>query len=297
MTPRPPAISGTNTPDTRGPVNLVVCGVGGSGTRVVVQMLQAMAPREQLADRNEADDTLAATLLFKHRGVLDAAGRFGFDTCWRDLQLVLDREGNPDNLPLARRWFQLALTTRPVNARRWYVRRAWRLRRELSRRNDGQPASWLIKEPNLQMVAGPILASRDDVDVIVIARNGLDMAFSRNQSQVRTWRDEGSSPAASLAHWCDSHDRLFRVAAQFPGRLHLLSFDLLCRDAEAGTRPLVHVLPDLDHDSIRTVASERFRPPASIGRHRHEDCSSIPGELLSRANDLVDRIESNDSSS
>ena len=51
--------------------NLIVCGVGGSGTRAVVQALQALDPREQLEDRNEADDTLAATLLFKHRCALE----------------------------------------------------------------------------------------------------------------------------------------------------------------------------------------------------------------------------------
>ena len=72
--------------------NVVVCGVGGSGTRAVVQLLQELDPRMQLADRTRADDTLAATLLFKHATAL-GDGPLGFDENWDLLQRVLDGRG------------------------------------------------------------------------------------------------------------------------------------------------------------------------------------------------------------
>lgn len=254
--------------------NVVICGVGGSGTRAVVHLLQELDPRNQLPDRNQADDTLAATLLCKHRMALEE-GSLGFDECWPLLVRALEGAGigGPSSLL---RLLRLAMIDRPHHSKAWFLERAWRLVRE-ARLADGSP--WLVKEPNLQMFADRILDAHQDVVVVVIVRNGLDMAFSRNQQQVVTWGTGERTPAASLEHWCRSHERLFEIGDNHPGRMVFLGYEDLClRPAEA-IKPLARALPSMDSRELAVRAGEVFEPPPTIGRHLEEDCTMIPPSL------------------
>ena len=254
--------------------NVVICGVGGSGTRAVVQLLQELDPRNQLPDRNQADDTLAATLLCKHQMALEE-GPLGFDECWPMLISALEGAGigGASSIP---QLLRLAMINRPHHSKAWLLYRAWRFVRE-ARLADGSP--WLIKEPNLQMFADRILASRQDVVVLVIVRNGLDMAFSRNQQQVVTWGAGEPTPAASLEHWCRSHERLLEIGDKYPGRMVFLGYEDLCSRPADAIDPLARALSSIDPGELAARASQVFEPPSTIGRHLAEDYTAIPPSL------------------
>jgi hypothetical protein len=112
-------------------------------------------------------------------------------------------------------------------------------------------------------------------------RNGLDMAFSDNQMQLRLWgeaflgRPVADTPADSLAYWVAAHRRIERIAANHPGRVKLLNYDALCQDPEAHLPDLLAFAGvDPDRATLDRL-TPLIAPPESIGRHRARDTSGF----------------------
>ena len=109
---------------------------------------------------------------------------------------------------------------------------------------------------------------------IHLARNGLDMALSKNQNQLRIWGDAilGSnctvSPTHSLQFWCWAQKRILRIGKEFGDDFLFIKFEDLC---EYPDRTVTRVL---DFINIKPTTREIERlanliaAPPSIGRHQ-----------------------------
>jgi hypothetical protein len=259
-------------PSDQSRATVAVGGVGGSGTRVVAQVLGALGLHLG-EDLNEALDNLWFTLLFKHREILDfPPERFAR---YHGL-FVAAMQGDPQQLPDADRLRQelLGFERAGLHGRSWLKARWDSL---MSPRTVAGAVGWGWKEPNTHMVLEPLLALQPELRYVHVMRNGLDMAFSANQNQLRLWgpralgRRFDTSPRASLAFWRWAHERVFALAARHPRRVLVLDFDRLCRAPAEELSRLTRSL-GLPTDPTRCLELARLvRTPATVGRFRSAD--------------------------
>lgn len=244
-------------------------GLGGSGTRVVAELLKMLGYYIG-DDLNEANDNLWFTLLFKRRSILieDVASLDGLATLFLNRmngQLALSAE--------QRAWIhRLAGADRIQHSREWLVERALSLTSGVTSARPGQPWGW--KEPNTHILMERFLRLEPRLRYINLARHPLDMALSDNQNQLENWgpifldQDISKSPQLSLRYWCAAHRRIAAIARAFPRRVLALDFDEICREPKANAEAVARFLNvELTPDVITRFGAHVRRPP-SAGRFR-----------------------------
>lgn len=241
---------------------VAVGGVGGSGTRLVSLLLR-QAGVHIGDDLNDALDTLWFTLLFKRREILECDdAEFGLLVETLVAALAGGRGLDP---AMEARVRDLARDARPQHSAPWL-----RARCESLLAAAGQPArpgAWGWKEPNTHVVIERLWRWLPDLRYVHVVRNGIDMAYSRNQNQLALWgsdmpgSNEPATPRRSLAYWCLVHRRMQRLLAENPQRMLWLDYDALCREPRREAARLCRflhcdmaaVMPVLDQ--IRTPAA------------------------------------------
>lgn len=211
-----------------GKYSVAVGGVGGSGTRIVAQFLVELGYYIG-SDLNEQSDNLWFTLLFKRRNIL-VEPRLEFDKLARAfLGKMSGVSVTPDT---ARRVAFLAAQPRLQYSEEWLRARAESFYTTEIHARVNPKCGW--KEPNTHVVVERLLELDPMLRYVHVVRNGLDMAFSKNQNQLELWgpifldREVAIGPRDSLAYWCEVHRRLRVLADRFPGRIMFLSFEEFC---------------------------------------------------------------------
>jgi hypothetical protein len=133
---------------------------------------------------------------------------------------------------------------------------------------DSQRIGW--KEPNTHIVMDRLPALLPQMKYIHVMRNGLDMAHSRNQNQLRLWGrylvgpDCRDDPRSSLKYWCRTHQRILRLCqplgARFVAPMMLFApaesasgnIQFWVRPLPGSARLMVLVQPNLSVDSSNT---------------------------------------------
>lgn len=247
---------------------VAVGGVGGSGTRLIAQVLLELGYYLG-GDLNESLDNLWFTLLFKRREVLDLdAEGFAEALAVFVARMTGGAVLTPRQVVLVRR---LAAADRGEHPPEWL-----RARAETLVTAPAAPAvgPWGWKEPNTHIVIDRLAGLLPGLRYIHVVRNGLDMAHSANQNQLRFWGERflgpgvEVSPRASLRYWHRVHRRVLDVCAPLGERFLLLDYDRLCADPAGGLRRLVELLGrSLDPERLDRLAG-LARPPDSIGRFK-----------------------------
>ena len=244
---------------TQGPV--VVGGVGGSGTRLVADMMRQMGVYTG-SDLNDFGDNLWFTLLCK-------LPRWDLDATSADAKsvaasiFVLEKAMTGELLP--KRADRDVISAVVARCASWYERdplnddnplawlreRASSLRRSRHHVPDGATL-WGWKEPNSHLFLPHLhrhFGSR--FRYVHVIRNGVYMAHSQNQLQLRRWGsrfgivDVGPSPSpvASLDYWIASNElAITRGRSMPPGAYLLLNYDDLCAAPRDGIAQFVHFL-------------------------------------------------------
>jgi hypothetical protein len=260
---------------------IAVGGIGGSGTRVVARILMESGYYIG-GDLNAANDNLWFSLLFRREtllkdarpGLIPLANLFqramqgGSQITHEDRELI-GQLVNEERIDLPQTWLQ---------------HRADSLIEAIARpRHDG-PWGW--KEPNSHMVIDRLLEAMPNLHYVHVIRNGLDMAYSSNQNQLRLWGREilgdayPSTPRYALRFWHYANLRVIERLARLPGRYLILDFDRLCLDPLRHLSVLLEFM-GIDADATRlTVLASLLRAPASIGRFKaHSADDFFPEDL------------------
>ncbi len=290
------AVQRTQTPPFS-PV--VIGGLGGSGTRVLQEIVSGLGWAMGEADLNEAGDYLGFTLLFK-------------DLKWRA----------PDQIERNHRAFRLigrVLAGRAANrmsalpliwsaARRmsktghnhlgdgrglWAWSRAWR--RLSPPHSGGRILRWGWKEPNSHIFLDQIRDVFPQVHYIHLLRHGLDMAWSSNHQQLMKWGpffgietppDERDRAAAALKYWLAANRRAMALGREMgPGGFLLVRLEDLCRHPAAEVQRLASFLGAEPSAELVERLAAIPQLPASSGRHRERDVSIFAAEDLRAMND------------
>jgi hypothetical protein len=226
---------------------ILIGGTGGSGTRVIVQIL-ADAGFYAGADLNPR--------------TLDAPDMGRFIAHWSKLRLRQRRLRKRLD-PARDRLLTVALEAACVAHRR-----------EVS--DQGQP--WLIKNPRIWMLLPDFHARFPRLKFVHMIRDGRDMAFSANQRQVKKYgwhfirNRYTDEPLAvrSAAYWSVSNCEIRQTGVRLLGDNYLcLRFEDLCARPEETVSRLLTFCAAPEQDVA--AAAARVKPPSTIGRFREKD--------------------------
>jgi len=252
--------------------------IGGSGTRVVARLLERLGYHLG-ENRNEELDNLHFTFLFKRPDLVlmpDAvlAQRIeifvrtmtgGVPFTDQERSLILDI---PDSPP-------------PDFSVAWFAEQASAL---LEAPLPPRPARglWGWKEPNTHVIIDRLIASLPTLKYIHVVRNGLDMAFSPNQNQLKLWgphflasENLAVTPRNALRYWRAVHERILALRERLAARLFVLSFDQLCQRPATTLDALLDFLQADPPSRLREQMRALICPPVSIGRFKRENLSTF----------------------
>jgi hypothetical protein len=262
---------------------IAVGGVGGSGTRLVAQFLLDLGFFLG-GDLNASNDTLWFTLLFKRREILGTP-----DAAFRGLvELFCLAMSGRAPLTAAQRDLaaRLAEADRPDHDVRWLRERVLSLE-AWTAGTPRPPRPWGWKEPNTHVVLPRLARLLPGLRYVHVVRNGLDMAYSSNQAQVRLWGPPflgldrlEPSPRLSLKYWCEVHRRMLEAGKGLGERFLMLNYDRLCREPEQGLDAFLLFLGARPAPPTRDRLLASIRPSESAGRYRrHPPGDFDPGDV------------------
>jgi len=271
----------SNEPHDKHPV--AIGGVGGSGTRVVANILRGLGYYVG-SDLNHANDNTWFTLLFKRVEFFNVNA---LDPEFQSAVRVFTKAmtGRNDITPAEKQSIiSLAVNNRLDHDRRWLADRVKTLLGRFEE-NSAHINCWGWKEPNTHVFLPSLLESLPRLKYIHVMRNGLDIALSKNQNQMKNWgqcflpADKFEiSPRFSLKYWCVVQKRITNLAQQHPNRVLILNFDELSERPEDGVQRMCHFLQtSSDNHTINNICLDIHRPD-SIGRFRRVDIRNFDSE-------------------
>ena len=254
---------------------VVVAGIGGSGTRLIAQILQKLGFYIG-SDLNSQLDNLWFTLLFKTEdlpSISNVAFSIRLDIFLR--AMTCDSQFNALELELIEK---LTQHDRPQHPALWLQYRSKSLLdRKSHPHNNGL---WGWKEPNSHIVLDRLHKKIPGMKYIHVMRNGLDLAFSQNQNQLSLWGkhfiggDLQQSPYYSLKYWCMVHQRIRQLGAKMGPRFLLLNYDNFCSSPEKSLKALIQFLGMEIEGALFDDLLSIIKTPDSIGRYQQHpiDC-------------------------
>ncbi len=291
-----------------GPV--VVGGVGGSGTRVVAEIMRHLGVYTGCV-LNKAGDNKWFSLLCKlPRFSLDPSSPDAelFDRCVDLLERAMTGQLGPDRADrrfinqLIDRWAKMK-RERPLPDDRsveWVRGHAASLRVSREQCPEGAPM-WGWKEPNSHLFLPHMQRHFGDrMRYVHVIRHGIYMAYSTNQSQAMRWGPQFGlaecvpqpTPTQSLDYWLASNELAVRRGRAMPeGSFYLLNHDDLCTNPRDGVARFVEFLgfsPSPAEMEFLVSLPER---PKSAGLTLNEMREQFGDERLGRVSDLGFRLE------
>ena len=281
------------SPSAAAPV--AVGGVGGSGTRVVAQILIDRGI-DLGPDLNASLDSLWFTLLFVRPRWLPRALDAHDPALGTGLGLFAAAMRGELRPSAAQRRF-LSRATLDIarhghnhlgdGTGRWAFRRARSLLSEGRRPRGAETWGW--KEPATYLLLEPIREHLGPLRYVHVVRHGVDMAFSVNRQHLAAFGSRYGiepgdlSPQRALRYWLAANDRAVEEGSRLFGNgFATVRFEDLCNEP----RPTIErLLADLGED-VTPGELDRLAAvpsaPASLGMHRWEDLSGFPAEDLER---------------
>lgn len=249
---------------------IAIGGVGGSGTRLVAECLKETG-FFMGSDLNVSNDNLWFTFLFRRLEILDSS-----DDEFRELvDIFLRAMSGSDQFTEAQINLisELACLDREDDSARWLLERAKTL---LAEKQLCEPTvRWGWKEPNTHVIIDRLRNILPNIKYIHVMRNGLDMAHSPNQNQLKLWgkhfigANYEISPFYSLKYWCIVHQRVLELSRSMGKDFLLINYDNLVLHPQKGLMDLLKFLGlDIREDQIHKL-SRLIKVPDSIGRFKN----------------------------
>lgn len=254
---------------------MAIGGVGGSGTRVIADIL-AKCGYFTGYDLNESSDTLLFTLLFKHQSILTYS-EDEFDYLLQIFIKIMSSNVSltKDELTLLQK---LASKHRTLHEKEWLQQRL----QHIDNRQEHKVWGW--KEPNTHIVIERLFKRMETLKFVYVYRNGLDMAYSNNQNQLKLWggiflndTNLEINPKNSLKYWCTVHKRMLKFQEKFQDRVLMLNFDELCRNPKKILKDLGKFL---SYNGNILEFESLIKAPSSIGRHKEFSLENFDTEDL-----------------
>jgi hypothetical protein len=281
---------------SNGPV--VIGGLGGSGTRVVAEIMESLGFFIG-RDLNVANDNLLYTLLFKRPlwYIENRDQHAEIDIGMRLLEKVMLRS----SLPTSEEFSYLVRAVQSIRAdgfshrhlgvgrTKWPLKRLRRMITQ-SPKPDSHYVGWGWKEPNSHLLINDMARNFENFRYIHTVRHGLDMAFSDNQTELHLWgqlfnievpEDSLLFPRMSYRFWVEANREAVNHGKKLGNdRFLLLNFDQLCCDPAPELEKLADFLGVTPEGEVFNNLKNLVSPPRSIGRYKKHGREMFEGENL-----------------
>jgi hypothetical protein len=269
---------------------IVIGGIGGSGTRVVAQIVNEL--NFYLGnDLNEPLDNLSYTLLFKRRN-------WFYKNCLNKKEIfhglsILRKsmtQSSPvfsfnDYLFLLNSTFSMFRNGHNVagdGKGKWAIDRFKKIiaGSEIGKKDY---TGWGWKEPNSHLILPCLQEYFPNLKYIHTIRNGLDMAFSSNQQQLFNWSKlygieipdhKEKIPETSFRYWLAANKRVIEYSNNWLfERFLYLDFDNLCKNPDVEIERIIKFLNISTNDSQFNRLIKIPSIPLTVNRHQEKDIS------------------------
>lgn len=285
------------------PGPIVVAGLGGSGTRVVADIL-AGAGVFMGTDLNDDSDNIWFTLLFKRPDWFRAHRESD-----REIFEVFSTFERAMTGRLTRSAAELRVLWQAAShmMRHGYDRQRrnrgvlWSMSRlvKILRSSPPPPEAWRAwgwKEPNSHIYLNHIIRYWPEVRYIHVIRHGLDMAYSGNQNQLHNWgwlwgiqdaEAAANPPGVALRFWIMSNQTALETAREKLGERSLvIRFEDLCRTPTTEIRRLLDFAGVTWTESDVARLARIPRLPSSSGRYREKGLAAFPEADIAAVRDF-----------
>lgn len=261
-----------------------VGGLGGSGTRVIAEILIQLGVFMG-DDLNKPYDNLVFTRLFKNpkwyrkSSLEEKEYRFLIFRKYMEGKKLSPREllelyraagSNP------------TFKTKPL----YYLKKL-----KLITRDKPYDEYWGWKEPNNQIYISEILEYFPDLKYIHVIRNGLDMAFTSNLQQLHNWGwkydigiegDEDTTQMATkqLDYWVSSTRDVLSKIEQYEDRTLIVNHSKLCNQPIEEVDRIIDFVGIKAENELRRLLYSVPRNDGSYNRYKNHDLSIFSEENL-----------------
>ena len=255
-------------------VPVAIGGIGGSGTRVIAQLLIELG-FDMGSDLNDSLDDLGFTALFKRLDLwpIDANLR----ALEEALAVYITSRGcltPPTITAEAHQVRAERLLTHIGKTSQWLEAGTLHDRvKKLAHIESGQ-TRWGWKEPNTLVLLPYLMAALPQLQYIHVLRDGRDMAYSQNKNQLRLWGNcvlgrpvDINCPQDALDYWCETHRRLLSVMDQHGHRILLIRLESCIESTSETITRVIDFLDVKHHESLETLSQVVSKPP-SLRRYR-----------------------------
>lgn len=257
---------------------VVVGGVGGSGTRVIAQLLQSLN-FDMGSDLNESLDDLSFTALFKRPSLWPLQDHLSQLNEALDVYLASRGHKNTSWTSQTHQTARVAQLLKSTRQKDEWIEADSLNDRAQFLTTSGQPTPlWGWKEPNAHIPLPFLLAALPNMKYIHVTRHGLDMAYSSNQTQLKLWGSRllGRSVDAgladdSLAYWCAAHERVLTLHECASQQILILPFEGLFTDANSTLSKLGSFLTLPNTLTTAQDTLSVLRTPTTIGRYQEQE--------------------------
>lgn len=261
---------------------VAISGVGGSGTRVIAQMLMNLG-YYMGSDLNSANDNLWFSLLFCRPNWFINPGKKNRKLISKGLK-VFEKVMTGSCLSAGELVFiaRASLERAHRDHDLWPFKRIWTILQPKII-DKSKYIGWGWKEPITHIYVEYLREHFKELKFIHVIRNGLDMAYSKNKAQLRSWGwffgvDIPNSakllPKAALEYWIKANLRAIAIGEEMGDEKFLLvNFDNLCVSPESEVKRILSFL------QIETSGAEFSslcmlpKKPKSCGRYKQKDLS------------------------
>ncbi len=278
--------------------NIVIGGVGGSGTRLIAMIIASLG-LDIGNDINDYFDNLTFGLFFKRRDILKISdvdfnkllklfekSFLTKDYTKEEMNLILKSTYRFKTRGMKNHYLErvnnIIKKDKPkiiIDLVETYNNMIQNIRLnnpDIKLNLDG----YGFKEPNSHIIIERLLYFYPNMKYIHVMRNGLDMAFSDNQNQVKLWgnmyltkQEMTNIHYASLKYWCIVHKKIIEIGKRMgPDKFLLINFDKMCMKPNKWLKILCKFLNISSKCSIGL--KYLINPPTgSIGKFRKFDIS------------------------
>lgn len=282
---------------------IAIGGVGGSGTRVVAEILIQLGFYLG-KELNPASDNLWFTLLFKRphwflrnsrkkesqifKGfhIFEKAMTIGLKPNYNEMCFII--RATLEMIAKAHNYSRSVQRLKPIKGANTLI---------CSKKTDTfRYIGWGWKEPNTHIYIEYLNKYFQNFKYIHLIRHGIDMAYSNNQSQLFNWGTMFGIaphdatiplPRRSLKYWNEANKRAITLGQKLlKERFLVINFDKLCMNPGREIKLLLDFL-GLDVKCVNMDELERLpRFPESAGRYKNYDLSIFDKDEIEAVREL-----------
>ena len=276
---------------------VVIGGVGGSGTRVITQILMDSG-FYMGSELNKFNDNLWFTLLFKRPSWLRNHAKKDKSLIFVGLEILTKSMVGISGLSDAEIDF---ITNAADDCVHPGLIDTTSIMRGTKGIDFSKYVGWGWKEPNTHMYLEYLVHYFKNLKYIHVIRHGLDMAYSNNQQQLFNWgplfgvsipSSVKQLPKAALEYWVKSNQKAINIGKQMGVKRFLLqNFDKLCSSPPSEIENILKFL-ELDKRQIElSHLCSLVEKPRSSERYKQHDLSILRREDIETVGKLGFTIE------